>query len=673
MFQSRRHHPEAPTHASPASHSGVDRAAAKLAPVTGAAEPSRKKSGAAKRRRPAHKLSILSAQGRSYAGRLAWVARDGAKRYPREIVSIIIANILGVSTAAGSLGGILFYAKHAAVGKAVPFHFGALHWHVHGDLWSLILFGGFMALLGVFSGACLYYTEWQIQRVTRDYQRFCAKRVLEIVTHPACRGWHDVADDGTWRSVKPLLHIRTRWTAFTLLGMLRCILPLFTFLGALVFLVYAGPWLTLMLAPLAAAYLVPLYMVNRHVSRNQKRYRELVPQVQSTVSRGLRTLLNSSRSAPRKAQLSRADLLDEAYDGMLLAYFNRLLADKRVVLLNTAFFVACLFVLFVYFGVATNRGSRSWAELVSYLVALRFAVGGLRHVSSLFLKFSRYFPEYRAYSNFVEAAAEIRGRRERLAADPPPLPERLSFRIRRGRWESESRLSIPRTGVLWALTPEFAGHFTLESAACRLEPLCTEPVDLAGRSAIYADTPFEADETLLANALGADAGPEAAAKLEQALATLGVQDEIRALPQGLRTRLCDHPGLSMSPEATLALHAGPALLDEPNVLLLSAATIRSLDPAFVRRLQALHASNGLTIIVDHRAGPLLQLPADDALAPDGVAVMDGPDLVGGGDGAWFKRHAAEVEEFLRAQRGGAEYGDTDDDDNDEDEDDDDLF
>src|SRR5262245_4419253 len=111
--------------------------------------------------RPAH----VRRQFRGYINRLRWVALDGWRHFRLRALWIVVCNFIGVMTAASSLGGIVLYANHAERGK--PLHVLGRAIHLEGNLTKIMLYGAVVALLGILSGASLYYTEWLIQRTTR--------------------------------------------------------------------------------------------------------------------------------------------------------------------------------------------------------------------------------------------------------------------------------------------------------------------------------------------------------------------------------------------------------------------------------------------------------------------------------------------------------------------------
>src|SRR5262249_14117028 len=158
-------------------------------------------------------------------------AADAFPRFWRRVGLIVLVNFLGVTTAASSLGGIVLFARHAASGQ--PVHFAGITIHLDNSWTMLLAYGLALGLLGIFSGVCLYSTEWLIQNTTRQYEKICVERLLAIASDPLCRGW-PITVDGPQASPRAslarLLGLGSRWTAFVFRDMLRAILPVLTFL-----------------------------------------------------------------------------------------------------------------------------------------------------------------------------------------------------------------------------------------------------------------------------------------------------------------------------------------------------------------------------------------------------------------------------------------------------------
>ncbi len=552
----------------------------------------------------------LHGQAQRYLSALRWVAQDALPRYRSRVALIVLFNFMAIAAATGAVGGVMLFARHAELGQ--PIHF--LRWTIQfakdtgSNLTNLWLCGAAIALLGVLSAVCQYITDNLILSTAKRYHHFCAERAMAIVHDPLCRGWQLLGDEDEHEAPRNLasrmIGGATKQTTLALRDMLRILLPALTFIAAVTFLVWIDLRVTVVVLPIAMLYLLPLYLINRQVTRKQKAYRAMGREARGEVSRALRARMIGAGAVANEYRVNEhgrpnpppgpvpqrrveapsrgSPLQGESYRGALSAFYGRLLADRRTHMLNTAFFVACLVALLMFFGVQAREHGRPWSDLILYLVALRFAMTALRQVTTLLAKFSRFFPEYRAYGAFGRGAAESRQRRapvrERGASGNgglAALPEALTVRVgKRGLWDSPRGVKVDRNGAtLWVLMPLAADYVDLEALAARLERI-DEPVDLATNAMFIARA-------------------------------VDIDDDATAIAAAPMIVLADDVLQRRAVQATLA------------------------------------QARGFVAIVSNRPDAAL-LTITERNMPASVIVMDGSEVLGGGDAAWLKANAQAI-------------------------------
>lgn len=420
-----------------------------------------------------------------YVGALWWVVRDALPRWKWRVAAIVAGNFLGLAATVGAVGGVMQYARAAEHDHPLRI----LHFQIAlGEgVRPLLLFGAAIAGLGLLAAACTYVTDRLILSLARQYQVACAHRALAIAADPLCRGWQIAGEHSPRAILARLSGGSSRVMGLMLRDLLRIILPTLTFIATVGFLFYVDSTLTLMLLPAAALYLLPLYLINRRVSRLQREYRERSSLARGEMSRRLRELLNSGRLESGVESLQREVFDGPDQRGALAALYGRLLADRRVHLLNASFFILCLVALLIFFGIQARDHARPWSDLIFYVLALRYAMTSLKQTTAMGAKFSRFFPEYSAYATFVINSRRTRIDRTSAITQSKSLPDVLTVRIgKQARWDSPRAIRI-RTAqpviILTAMSPSYAD---LEALALRMEQRLDEPFDLTTHAAFVA-------------------------------------------------------------------------------------------------------------------------------------------------------------------------------------------
>ncbi|MEE8585241.1 MAG: hypothetical protein V3T83_10365 [Acidobacteriota bacterium] len=349
---------------------------------------------------------------RDYAGRLAWIASDGWSLFRWRIVAVVAANAVGVAGAFVCLAGLFLYVKQSQLGQ--PFRIPWAGLNLAGDA---VLFAAGLLLLSLLSAISLYRGERRIHDLTRIYERHCLSRLFRIIADPGCRGW---LPSPARESLARLSRIGVRWTAFALRDLLRLILPAFALLAATLYLLLADAALALLLLPLPVLYLLPLYALNRGVSARHRQFAAANNQARRSLNGILKWLLEQGIPPAERVERSRDALERTGYDQAMEHYYARLLAPAQVQLLNSVFLAVCLCVLLIYFGTPDSGSGRAWADLLASLLAVRFAMGGLRPITAILIKLSRFQPEYRAYSEFVRRSDGLRAQGHPAAFTEPP-------------------------------------------------------------------------------------------------------------------------------------------------------------------------------------------------------------------------------------------------------------
>lgn len=97
----------------------------------------------------------LQQQMRVYFGVIARIGLDAWVSFRRQVLLILLLNLIGIATAAVGVGGIYLVVRQLDTGR--PLSVGGLAVDLQTQPALAVGLVAFMAVLGVASGACLYY------------------------------------------------------------------------------------------------------------------------------------------------------------------------------------------------------------------------------------------------------------------------------------------------------------------------------------------------------------------------------------------------------------------------------------------------------------------------------------------------------------------------------------
>ena len=607
----------------------------------------------------------LRRQLQVYAQRLGWLARDALRHFPGHLCFAAALHAMGVLTGGAMIGTIIAYVRHLEQGE--PLHLGAITLPVMGGSTAAV-FASIIALTGIASAAMVYFGEWSIARLAMRYQRECHRRLFRIVSDPAYRGWASLVSGPADQAVKRLSGVKVRITALTVRRMVRGVMPVCMLLLAAGALIVTNWRLTLLLAPLGAIYAAPLYLINRGAAKAHRAHRTEAPRLKKSTDQRLKTVLRSRAATDDKLDSASALLDSDQYDHAGMLFFKRKLIGTQVQFLNTTLFVIAIVVLFTYAAIQSGTPDWSWARLLLYLLALRFAVRGLQQTTATFARLSRFLPEYRDYIEFVGNAEAMRRRRAAGAHDRAELPETLTIQCRGlDEVESARRLKLRRPGPLWVLVPWKPIEVDLDTVIVHLEHRTRDVHDLMSVSCCHAHGTAAHDAT--DQRLARDRVEPDTQTLRTAYDRLGVLEELTPWLEARRhsgdantasVSQADAPDTGeLSPEAAWAREAA-CIFDRWELVCLDADSLRKLDPTFLEALAALLSDRHVVLVGNDVALPeKIACPRWSESEQARVLAYNDERMIGGGDVPWLHAHAETIQQWLQYQSESAEVVDED--------------
>lgn len=473
---------------------------------------------------------VLTHQLPHYVGRLRWLWSDALTEFRSRVIGILVLNALGLLAGAAWVGGLLAYANVLEAGEPMALGLITLRPPAGNSVLPPILALG---VLGAISGYLLYQAQWRTALVCVDYQISLARRVTQITSQPQFFGWQSIYEEPPASTAISLSGVTAQLTSLALRRLLKGILPAATFVLAMGFLIYTNAGLTLLLSPLALVYLLPLFLANRSAARMHVKFRALSPVVRGRFVAAFAAMLRIKGPSVENANPVLEQLNSSDYREAAILAYRRRLADTVVQFINTVFTVIALLALFVFYIL---DDAPRWAELFSYVIALRFALGGLGGVTSVLVGLSRLLPEYERLSNFLERASLLPDINAGSAGQPTRslrlLPDRAGAKA----------IPITAGGMLWVISPRPLDHADREAALVLLQDMLRPRYSFAGRFAHWQPGEAADDEWLLTAVDHLDSGDGRQALIEHS-ATLVLSDHrpgrlLKRRWSEVRSRVC---------------------------------------------------------------------------------------------------------------------------------------
>ena len=256
---------------------------------------------------------------------------------------------------------------------------------------SVPLWLSLLSLAGIAS-ALLMYASFEVGvRSAIRYQKYLIARSLQTVNADTEFRWVHAFPGSPRSQLNRIIKLGVQLTGLVARRISRVFIPFLTFIVAFVALIRLDGQLLFYILPLALAYVVVLYFINRHAARIQVQLVEMMPPVQSKLTQLIDLTLSQGKK--KQPQDFDSDIEDTQYHQFSNLRYQRRLAEVHVSWLNTLFLVLASAVLVLVFKYVKAEASIDWLNLILFLVALRYAASGLQQLSAATVGFSRFLPE----------------------------------------------------------------------------------------------------------------------------------------------------------------------------------------------------------------------------------------------------------------------------------------
>jgi hypothetical protein len=334
-----------------------------------------------------------------YTAYFRWLIVDSLGMNKWLAIATLATGFLGVSFQVQVYGMVILFAKHFSSGENINIVGYALNPRNSMGL----LAGGSIAIAICFSLSTffIYFSKRSSLRLSIRYEEFCSKRAFHLLSKkqtafPCYEKQYDI-DSYLFRLVK----VDSRFAGRVLRMILNLIVPAITLSVAVSILVYLEAGLTFMIFLLSAIFLFLQYKISRQSAFHSLRFEQLIP----VASKEYKMLIQHF-----KHQMHRnynVDFVDKKYSigpvrMQLDAYEGRLIQVDTSRLVSGMFMAFVLGIIMMVMGGVIILEGTGWERLLTYIVALRFAMQNLQNVFTNITSINRFYPQVHRYFKFIQ-------------------------------------------------------------------------------------------------------------------------------------------------------------------------------------------------------------------------------------------------------------------------------
>lgn len=603
-------------------------------------------------------VSFIRARLDRYRGTVAWIIRDTLRAAWRRVVVVLLLNSAGVLSATGSMGLVLRYIHWAQQAKPTPFKWAGFTLLERPGVWPVVIVAILALFLGVSSAYLIYAGDRALLHLVRQAQTRFMRSMLQNLRRRRLGTLMLEYERRLGEAPAPmdLLVAGSRYSAFALRSLIQLFLPTMTLLVSLIALVAIDWLMTTVLVVLASLYLLPLYRINESVARHHRQYRRTTRHVPRAIGSSLTVMVGTSGPVRDFSPGSDDDIFErpefqEMQDGL----FGRMLATKRLVLLNSTFLIGFVTLILLAFS---REDAIAWTSLLAYLIAVRFTWSSVRQVTALLTNFNQIYIEVERVATFIRLAEE----RESAAQAPPPFAgiEFANPARHQKTFGAPKRVRIDRGSLVLLLDARTIEGSAMDRALAVLAAKAESGAEHLASATLHDAPRLVPGLTLSQHIFGDRTPSDAEARtLAEILEETGIADQVGSLPEGLATGAGGE--LPLTRHGRFLIGAAYLLITPPTVVLLnlqSMADVKSsMRQMFFRRLRG-----SVSMLMDNAVKTWAENDEIRRATTHVVMLLDRGDVVVG-DVTWLESRREQVEaelEALAAARRQSDGSDQDD-------------
>lgn len=500
---------------------------------------------------------------RRYAALMGWFLRDSAGRDKPRLLGILAAGAASVALQVNAIALAIWYARALQDGQVITV-LGRTY-DLRQSLAALVGVGAVASLSLLLSGWLYYLSRTMTLRLSRRYEEFCTRRLLE-----AFGSRSHVPDSAdlpplTDATLMRIARNDVRYCGICLRHVAGLLAPALTAVVAAAVMFSVN--VVMSLAILAALGVSLRFMIR--ANRLGAEHTEALEKKSRPAFEHFRRVLRWQRqTALRKwdgERLQQWLFGDPQVRAWQNAYEGRLRVVAASELISTVFFAAAVLLMFLVLGWGILSGRHGWDLLIIYLLALRYAVTNLKTVATRVTSLNRFYHKVRRYRQTLRLLS---------TPEPPSAARSESFLVRCERPSLEGshrEWRLSDGGVVGLISPLETDRFDLPLLLEALLGPDRQRVREVLGSAWYVGDVEVCPPVALGELVGADPWP---ADLERS----GLMEKLRPVLEWDRRQSPDPERWRQLPaEVRALLLLLPALRQEVRWVFLADATLQAMD------------------------------------------------------------------------------------------------
>lgn len=324
---------------------------------------------------------------------------DSVWRFKGRSFLVLIAGVLGVVFQVQAIALALYYAKVIEQGENIS-HLG-YSIDPRTSMWFLFFAGAGVLLSLMLSAWLNYFSRTEALRLMRKYTEVCTLRIFKLFA-ANFRGL-TTEEDGLSSDVTvlKLAGKDAKCCGRSLRLILKAVVPIITFLVAIISLLYINVLLTLVIFIFISVSVFFQYKVSVQGARDTS----LVDKYSKAASSGYRNIIKSQKATAvpiiTNSQISENILTSRKVNRFHDAFEGRLKALENSRFISDVLFGIAVFAIMIMLGSSIILKGAGWGRLVIYLVALRYMMVNLKQSVSMITSINRFFPHLKRYFGFL--------------------------------------------------------------------------------------------------------------------------------------------------------------------------------------------------------------------------------------------------------------------------------